>query len=1117
MCRMPHVVHSADVGYLLEGALLIAKRSGFTVIEPLEEDVQAGGRLRPLKNTRVLIARRHHCRMDKASAAEVSQPSAAQTAARSDDTAAAAASAKPTTTAADQAQIHHDPLQKTADAASAQVAASGATQEPAKPSPPQEAVGESGRTAPEPSVSAAGGGEKPVSPAKSPSLDEKKSSGDVPSTYPEPDRVSTEVPVKKPVMEDKTERAGPEKESHEVSPAAPVADRDGAVPSQEKQQKQAESDSSLAKEPAKKVEAVKDGANDKQTQADQKSHETAEEKPGAKSADATVVAGATHEEKRQAEASSGASDAAPSEQTKATSSATEAGVGKAENAKPPQAAGLSPETCKSVADAGTKPPQEHASPSGDAASLQPATNDAEDAKQPTPDDTRPESSIPPPPVYEAPSRTSSGKDEPKQPQEAGEDKRQKAQTPEPPAERLKGNGPVVATELQEVAESIMPTTACHTGTVETAYPDAIRKESAPREAYSSGASALNDLLDEEAIKAQLYPSEVEVSAPTKGEETKAEETKRPQSSANEAEKSAGDGHPSPTVPETKPDAKTNAKHEEARDESRVASGADEKAGDREEASVTQASQEETVIVSKEVTKEEKPDKVESEVHPSVPTTKQIEAPEKEDKAAGKVEKVDEPQNQVDTTSSEKPEAAPQESKVAETAPAKDSVEQKEEKTKEAATEEKQEKKTEGKVETVAKDDHTKEVAPCDAAQKPSEPAPAKEEATQVHGVAAESDKPSKEAERAHDDEAEKETSKPAASPEPGVSEKVPTQETGETVLKAKEADENVPKEVGRGPEELDVQELPPEESEKKDEIKTNEEAAKPAVTEAVSEPENKEGESKPEEGEPVEKPVSRAPEGATQDEASTAAESQEGVPEVTKDKAEVSEEAIVKTDEVPVTTAVKEEAEQPEPTDEGKREKAEEEVPESGDNASVEAATKSEAGEKEGEKPSSDLPASTDEATEQQPKGEGGEEAVTAAEAEPQATDEEKKDSEPAEESEKPAVEAASEAKTEETTDGAAPSELEPAPPAEAVKKKTGLPKSPSKRATGKGPPRTLDKKEPSAAADAKAKTPSSPKKPSSIQEKGGPSPKKTAPTKNGVTSPSKTARTPGSEQKSEL
>lgn len=56
--------------------------------------------------------------------------------------------------------------------------------------------------------------------------------------------------------------------------------------------------------------------------------------------------------------------------------------------------------------------------------------------------------------------------------------------------------------------------------------------------------------------------------------------------------------------------------------------------------------------------------------------------------------------------------------------------------------------------------------------------------------------------------------------------------------------------------------------------------------------------------------------------------------------------------------------------------------------------------------------------------------------------------------------------------------------------------------------------KETSAAADAKAKTPSSPKKPSSIQEKGGPSPKKTAPTKNGVTSPSKTARTPGSEQK---
>ncbi|CAN7984076.1 unnamed protein product [Ixodes hexagonus] len=101
-----------------------------------------------------------------------------------------------------------------------------------------------------------------------------------------------------------------------------------------------------------------------------------------------------------------------------------------------------------------------------------------------------------------------------------------------------------------------------------------------------------------------------------------------------------------------------------------------------------------------------------------------------------------------------------------------------------------------------------------------------------------------------------------------------------------------------------------------------------------------------------------------------------------------------------------------------------------------------------------------------------------------------------------------------EPTTEEAPSEVEAAPPPQ-VKKRTSLPKSPSKRATGKVPPRSLDKKEPPATSDAKTKAPGSPKKPTSIPDKGSPSPKKSAaPPKNEVTSPSKTARTPGADQK---
>ncbi|XP_075549489.1 microtubule-associated protein tau [Dermacentor variabilis] len=1067
--------------------------------------------------------------MDKASAAEVSQPSAAQTAARSDDTASADASAKPSTTADDQAQRHHDLLPKTVDPAAARGAANGhsATQEPAKPreggvAPAREASGESERTAPVPSVSDAGGGEKPVPPAKSqpPPSDEKQSSGAAPSTYPEPERISTEVPEKKPVMEDKTERTGPEKESREVPPSAPAADRDGAVPSQEKQQQERpESDSSGAKQPAKEVESAKEGgAKGASTQTDQEPQGMAEEKPGAKTADAVAspTAGATREEKRPEEASSEVSEAAPSESTKVTSSAAEAGEGKAENGKPSHGAVLPQETCKSVADAGTKLPQEHASPGGDGASLQPSANGAGDAKQPTPDDTRPKSSIPPPPVYEAPSRTGSAKDEPKQ---AEEDK-QKTQMAEQPAETIKGNGPVEAARLQEVTESIMPATACHTGTIDTVRPDAIRKESAPKEAYSSSAP-LDDLLDEEAIRAQLYPAEVEGLAPPKGERAKEPEASEPQSVAKETEKSAASGLPSSSETKLEPGAKTpqpDVEREEAHGESRDVLDADVKAGEREEPPGAQVPEKETVIPSEEVTKEEKPEKVAKEVLPSAPTTKQAEAPEKEEKPADKVEKAEELEKQVDATPSVKTEGPPQESKVTGTAPLEDSAEREDEKAKAAASPNKQDEKTEEKAERVAKEDDAKEVAPPDATQEPSEPSPAKEETTQVRDVTAESDKPSKEAERTHEVDSAKDTSKAAASPEPGVGEKEPSQTTEETLSIEKEADQNVPKEAEGGPEELDVQELPPQEPGKPDEIKANEETAAPKLSDAVAEPENKEIISKsaeePSKAPPGDSEVSGAPEPATEEEAPTAVEAQEGVLEITKDKAEASEEEVVKTDEIPVTTAVEEEAAQPEPTDEGTPQKVEDEAPESGDKASEEATTKVEAAQKEAEEPGSDMPVCADETAEQASEDQGGEEAATAAEAEPEAADESKKSSEAAEESEKPTAEAVPEEKTEEATDGPAPSELEPTQPAEAVKKKTGLPKSPSKRATGKGPPRTLDKKETSAAADAKAKTPSSPKKPSSIHEKGGPSPKKTAPTKNGVTSPSKTARTPGSEQK---
>ncbi|KAH7979618.1 hypothetical protein HPB49_010196 [Dermacentor silvarum] len=267
-----------------------------------------------------------------------------------------------------------------------------------------------------------------------------------------------------------------------------------------------------------------------------------------------------------------------------------------------------------------------------------------------------------------------------------------------------------------------------------------------------------------------------------------------------------------------------------------------------------------------------------------------------------------------------------------------------------------------------------------------------------------------------------------------------------------------PKEGEVEAEKLDVHDHPPQEAEKTDEIKANEETAAPKFSDAVAEPENKANESESAEEQsrdpPGDSEMSGTTESATQEKAPAAVEPQERVTKVTKDKAVASEEGIVKADEA---TAVKEEVAQPELRDEAPPERVDDEVPDSGDNECEEGTTKVDAAQKETQEPSGPMRAGADETTEQASKDQGGEEAASATKAEPEAADESEKSLEAAEEGVRLAADTESEEMTEEATDRAAAFEPEPTPPAEAVKKKTDLPKSLSKRATGRGPPRTLE------------------------------------------------------------
>ncbi|XP_049528944.1 neurofilament medium polypeptide-like [Dermacentor silvarum] len=232
---------------------------------------------------------------------------------------------------------------------------------------------------------------------------------------------------------------------------------------------------------------------------------------------------------------------------------------------------------------------------------------------------------------------------------------------------------------------------------------------------------------------------------------------------------------------------------------------------------------------------------------------------------------------------------------------------------------------------------------------------------QVRDVTAESYKPLKEAQCTHETDAAKDTPNAATSPEPGVGEEEPTQATEKSFSKEKKADQNVPKEADGGPEELDVQELPPQEPEKTGDIKTNEETAAPKFSDAVAEPENKENEMEsaiePSKQSPGDSEMSCTPETATQKEAPAAVEPQE----------------------------VKEEVAQPEPIDDTPPERVEDEVPESGDKECEEATTKVDAAQKETRESSGAMPAGSDKTAEQASEDQGGEEAATATEAEPKA------------------------------------------------------------------------------------------------------------------------------------
>lgn len=1023
--------------------------------------------------------------MDKTSGPpEVSKSSAVQPAARSHGSESAADATGTSATAAGEARSHdmsEGPKGVTDAVETSSVSHGEATKATESAATTVAAAGSQLRqTYPVPSMNGAGSGEPSASPGAH--SDEKKLSEATPSTYREPDGVATLSLEKKPLMEDREERAGPEAEQQKVSPS--VADKDSAVPSPQKQQ-QPEEETRVAEKPVRGTEEAKgNGAKETPTHSDQKLD--AVEHPGEKTATSNAPTEASSEKKETSATTS-----------KGNEAAEEHAVVVDQPAK---------SETKSPSEGNIKLTEKHAIPSRDAPSLQPVPGGTGGATPPTPDDTRPKSSIPPPPVYETPSRSSTASADKREHREVEETKAKVNGHPEERAEVLQKDGPKEATQEAEVTESIQAATACHTGIVETTLPGTIQKEVAPKESYSSS-GVLNDVLDEEAIRAQLYPSMYEEAPKSSGAETKEPST------AREPEKDVADGLPSYT------EALHDVKDQQLNITQKGAAAGKEEPTVEDKSDVStkrhtsEVSEKNVASSTSDGVKEIKHDKAAKETLPTAEPPSATKDEKEEHKSPAEVALSDDDKMRADT-SQERAERTLPEKEADKTSVSEDSAKKEREKLK-MESDYTREKGMEAGKETEKKTTEAfdaNRMASSNAVQESHEP-PSKEEPAQVGDVTGDEDKAEKQPEHVQKDETVKYTSETLRDHEADTGQqevKSATKESSST--EKEEAKVTVPTEAP-SPGELDVQELPPEQVEKElpDGNQTSKEATGEQVSDTVPEDKDKEKKSEPTDEAPAEPAREVDTPGVTE---SSGKEEAQGLVEVTeslteKAEGELSVDETVQAAEVSETKTVREEAvSQDEPTETEKEKDAGQEGAESDEKASEETTSQVDAGQGAAEAADTALSGGTGE--EATPGNEAQEAAAAEAEAEPA----------PSEEGQPTAVEQAAkeelpeEKKTEEVTDEAAPSELEAPPTVEPVKKKSGLPKSPSKRATGKGPPRSLDKKESPATPDAKAKAPSSPKKPSSIQDKGGPSPKKSAPPKNGATSPSKTARTPGSEQK---
>ncbi|XP_029836483.2 microtubule-associated protein tau [Ixodes scapularis] len=135
-----------------------------------------------------------------------------------------------------------------------------------------------------------------------------------------------------------------------------------------------------------------------------------------------------------------------------------------------------------------------------ATNVQPAESIGKD-KEPAPQDTRPKSSIPPPAVYDKPSRSATV--ERKLPEEtAGTVSKTNGLLSEHEIAEPALETTIETSKQVEVDESIRPQQACYTGTTDPTIPTG-----APKVKTSELPTALDlpsDIIDEEAIKAQLY-------------------------------------------------------------------------------------------------------------------------------------------------------------------------------------------------------------------------------------------------------------------------------------------------------------------------------------------------------------------------------------------------------------------------------------------------------------------------------------------------------------------------------------------------------------------------------------------------------------------------------------